>query len=321
MSYGDVWSNDDHDSDDFDDDDELFNEREERHEEMLEAMHENSFESGFERLSSGSGGAVLDDDDDEFGDSDGDDPDGPPSTVVRGLGGDFGDPNDEWMDADPDDFMADADPTDSEGDFAADDDDEGGPMSGLAAAIRQFNPDNDPDWGVPEDVLEDPDWEASGRDQGQYFKMKYPEDVDSQGRSIYEDGDVDDLQYDDEDDDEDDHGGGGFFARLRGRLGGGGGGGEVLELDDDTSEGDAYDSLNADYGPQDETHADSDYEGDVIDDTDTPDVDLADEANEATVDHHDNSAEDDEDREAQAQELGGNPDEDTDPGGLLGRLL
>ncbi len=32
------------------------------------------------------------------------------------------------------------------------------------------------DWGVPQDVLDDPLWEDSGRDQGRYFFLKYGDD-------------------------------------------------------------------------------------------------------------------------------------------------
>lgn len=59
--------------------------------------------------------------DDAFdGDGFPDDLDGPPETITRGLGGDFADPNDEWMDqSDPSGWAAEADPTDSDGDFLA----------------------------------------------------------------------------------------------------------------------------------------------------------------------------------------------------------
>jgi len=88
-----------------------------------------------------------------------------PETVRMGLGGgDFADPNEEWLFVeDTESFVDDADPTDSDGDFI---------VHGLRDAYEAEGGDGDT-WGVPADVLDDPLWEESGRDQGEYFRMKY----------------------------------------------------------------------------------------------------------------------------------------------------
>lgn len=49
----------------------------------------------------------------------------------------------------------------------------------IGDAMSRFRADN-PEWGQPpDDVLDDPEWERSGEDQGVYFDLKYPGDEDA----------------------------------------------------------------------------------------------------------------------------------------------
>lgn len=209
--------------------------------------------------------------------------------------------DEEWLDAqERHEEMLEAMSSTGRGDFDDDDHDEleldaGGDDEGdgddvwgqIGAAIRAANPDGDPDWGVPQDVLDDPDWEASGREQGAYFKLKYGDDFDSDDDNEGDYGDDDDGP-----DDDDGGGGGGFFARLRGRFGGGGGGDDAGDELTDMSE--FEDAYELDPWESDEPYG-RDGVGDGedvgamagewhLEDDDQADAELADEANESTID-------------------------------------
>lgn len=119
-----------HDEDDFDELDEDDWHEHDVLDSMLDELEEQT------SLLHGVGNTLGDDDEYQ-------EPDEAPETVTRGLGGDDGDPNEEWLDiSDPGEWMQEADPTDSEGDFAAmDDADE----SAAEAEYRQEDDEQDSD--------------------------------------------------------------------------------------------------------------------------------------------------------------------------------
>lgn len=69
-------------------------------------------------------------------------------------------------------------------------DDDGDDFDDLVEFIGGMKHEDGDDWGTPADVLDDPLWEESGKNQGLYYAMKYGDD--------YDDDDLDDSdrEYD-----------------------------------------------------------------------------------------------------------------------------
>lgn len=376
----------DHDSyDDFehDDDDDEFMDAEERHEEMMATLDEtrdlaessidrddldDAFETYNPRFAGDSDS--LEDAGDDGDDDDHDD------VMANPLAASYGHRNPDlidleaWADDDDapdedaihDDIEApslasrlglddelDFEPDDN-GNAPGDDDDDG--LDGIRAAIQRFNPSGDPDWGVPDDVLADPDWEASGRDQTEYWRAKgYDMTAWDEGLAMGDD--------DGDDDDDDDDGGGGFFSRVRGFFGGGSGdddhaderegsydedidafdrvGYDTRNDDDELDSGDGYslpyhegmdesefdeaDELERNFAESPDSYDDDERDdwsmgSDALDENDGPDAELQDEANESTIEHHDAEAEKDTENEFGSD----SPDADTGEGGDVGGL-